>query len=175
MTDNNDPLTTYECVDPAVGHDLGQLDHPDTDPEFASLLQDHLAICDACRLSRAVAHRLPEALAAPVGARPKGGVIDARRRFRRLGSTWGAAAIAAGLALVMLLPPVPEGAGRLQRGDDAGGFVRPVEGEVVTPGPVTLDWSPIDGATGYRVRVAATDGSFAWEQTVQGTPPCCIG
>ena len=43
----------FECVDPRWGERLARLDDPQTNPAERQGLEDHLFICDACRLQRA--------------------------------------------------------------------------------------------------------------------------
>jgi len=161
MSDPRQASPDYECVEPELGDQMALLVRADLDPRLAALLRSHLAICDACRLGRAVEQRLPQALASAPRAR--------RLVPRWRGGTWGGVALAAGLALMMLLPPRPDGDDLLPRGVEEGvRLLRPVEGEVVVAGHPRIRWSPADDATGYRVRVEAMDGSWRWDETVDG-------
>ncbi|MBA4371038.1 MAG: hypothetical protein C0418_05620 [Coriobacteriaceae bacterium] len=173
MTDRHAADPGFECVESELGAQIWQIDREDADPHLKVLLRDHLAVCDACRLTQAVMQRLPEAFAAPAehGAetRPPLRILPGRDRLRRRTGAWGGLALAAGLVLVTVLPPSPAGDDRLLRGDgDAPCFLRPVEGEVVTDGRSALSWHAIEGASGYRVRLESADGAYSWEQTVRG-------
>ncbi|MBK8168031.1 MAG: hypothetical protein IPK64_18960 [bacterium] len=184
MTENPSASPFFECVEPEIGGQMDLLGQADLEPGLAARLRGHLAMCDACRLDRALARRLPEALAAleqeqvaiaaaattTSAGSPRARVVGGHARFRRQAGSWGGLALAAGLALVVMMPPVPAGGNRLQRGDQDGPrFVRPVEGEVVSTGTPRLNWTPIEGASAYRVRVESTDGTYRWEATVKGT------
>lgn len=173
MTDRPAADPGFECVEPVLGAQIWQLDREDADSGLKVRLQDHLAVCDACRLTQAVGRRLPDAFAAPAVRTPDTRLplrsVQGRDRLRRRSGTWGGLALAAGMAMVTMLPPSPAGDDRLRRGDgDAPCFLRPVEGEVVAGGRSALSWRAIEGASGYRVRLESIDGAYSWEQTVRG-------
>ena len=148
----------FECVDPRWGERLARLDDPETNPAERQGLEDHLFICDACRLQRAaeaavIAH-LTAASAA--GTRPRR--LPRRRAFVGV-PAWSALALAASLAGVFLWPPASPDTGARRAAPDAG-FVRPVEGEVVHSATPVLRWNPVPGATAYEVEISQVEGDY---------------
>lgn len=164
MTDSG-----YECVDPSIGEHLPLLDHADLDAERRQELLDHLSVCDACRLRRALIDQVSRGVADGRLLRDRGGRPPSSR-VSTIFAAAGALATAAGLALILWLPPVARDAGMLVRADETGGFQRPVEGEVVGSGGITLAWHPVDGATSYRIVVEAVNGEARWEGRRERSP-----
>ena len=165
MTERDEPSPVFECVQPEIGGQIWRLTDPDSTAELLEPLRRHLAVCDACRLTLAVGDRL--AAAAAEGA-VRVEIDDApavrpTRRFwqPRLVGGGGLVAVAAGLVLMLMLPP-RDLTGRISRGDDAPRFLRPVEGEVVVSASPQLRWTAVDGATGYQIQVLDPDGDYAW-------------
>jgi hypothetical protein len=155
----------YECVDPDVGEEMWRLGAPALDAALRRRLETHLTVCDACRLRRAVERRVAEGLSDGTLSLP------ARRRGPRAARAvaWGGAlAAAAGLALMMILPPRARDGDRLVRGPGDPQFRRPVEGEVVRGGRPTLSWAAIEGATAYRIVVDEVGGDHAWRGETAG-------
>lgn len=150
---NHDPARLrLECVQPDLGADLWRRDLPDCDPELAARLDRHVAVCDACRLERMVQATLAAGLAAEALRDARPALVPARRL--PLAATGGWLALAASLALATLLPPGTLTGGPTRGGATGGGFVHPVEDEVVAGTP-DLQWKAVPGATGY---VVALDG-----------------
>ncbi len=137
-------------------------------------MRAHLDLCDACRLDQALTSRLAAGLIAGRLELPRtsGRVIRPRAWWQRpaaLAGT-GSALIAACLTLLMLLPP-PSTIDRvhLRGGPQDPHFLRPVEGEVVHPPNAVLSWTPVDGATSYRITLTGVDMDFTWEGTTPDT------
>ncbi len=152
---------TYECVQPELGDQIGQLDVTGLAPDIRRRLQAHLAVCDSCRLTRSVARVLQEAAQDGSPALEAATMAGDWRRPAYL--VWaGSLALAASLALVLLLPPgrLP---GTLVRGAGEPAFVRPVEGEVVWSTTPQLAWRPVPGATSYRISVTGIDNPYRWQ------------
>jgi|GEM_PF-2166845 len=177
MTQNENtprPDSAYECLEPALGTCLWELERDDTPGDRRARLQAHLDLCEACQWDRAVAVRLEAGLTAGTLHLPHTEATPGRRRTRwphpaALASS-GAALIAACLVLMMILPPAPTGDQvTLRTGESAQGFLRPVEGEVVHAGSMILSWTPVEGATSYRVTLRGVDVDFQWEETTHGT------
>jgi hypothetical protein len=46
------------------------------------------------------------------------------------------------------------------------GFVAPLSSEVITGGDVEIAWSPLEKATGYKLRLQSEGGDWKWSKTV---------
>ncbi|MEN8005842.1 MAG: hypothetical protein ABFS42_02460 [Candidatus Krumholzibacteriota bacterium] len=159
----------YECLEPEIGKNLWRLDLPELAADERRLLADHVGICDACRLQRDLESKigrgladgsllLPADLAGCTAPSRGSGWMSG---WRSLGSV-GAVAVAASLALAFILPPVPRDQGLVSRSGAEPGFIRPVEGEVVSPKPLRIIWDSIPGATSYELWVEDLDRKFQW-------------
>ncbi|MFH1842658.1 MAG: hypothetical protein ABIF77_05580 [bacterium] len=179
----------YECVEPELGALLWQYDLSETGSDLRRRLDNHLVVCDACRLSRSVGENVASGLRAgslhlpPAIVQP----LPRQRTDRTVGRTTdrtderpaaartplgivGGLALAASLALILWLPPLPVDHDLISRDDPgAAHFLRPVEGEVILDKTPTLSWTPIAGATRYRVTVQDPDGTFHWQGTTKET------
>lgn len=161
--------TPYTCVDPPVGEQLWRLEAPDLDPAFRMQLEAHLEACAACRQLRALAAatgRLAQrgALGEPrPGWRPQSARLM-RGRLRRIAGL----ALAASLAGALMLPPRSVERGWLARGEDVDRFLRPAEGEVLATRHPHLRWTPIAGASGYRVEIRDPAGLSVWTGESEG-------
>lgn len=172
-----DRLTT-ECIDPELGNRLWLLDTPDCPEELAARLDHHLRYCAACRLRQAVAERVEAGLRdGSLVVRP-----DFRGRFAAWSGGLGAVAVAAGLAVLLLLPPRAPHEALVLRGEDGPIIESPVPDEVVRGERPTIRWTPLAGATRYEVRVSAVDGGHDWsvstrvaETAVPETDPLAPG
>jgi hypothetical protein len=170
MNDGSAPKNAFECVEPDVGRELRHWTGPGATAAQRAQREDHLRICDACRLEAAVAREMLAGLADGSLVLPGNSAAAHRRRprvlpIRPFPALTGAAAclVAAGLALAVLLPPVsPAGPGADRSGAEEG-FVRPVEGETVGSDDLQFRWHPVTDATGYALRVEEVGGDFAWE------------
>jgi len=167
----------YECVEPELGELLWQYDLPETGPDLQQRLENHLVVCDACRLSQGMGKkvasglsdgslRLPPTAVRPLPRRRAGRSAIARTSLGAVGGL----ALAASLALILWLPPLPVDHDLISRDDPAAAFfLRPVEGEVILDTTPTLSWPPIAGATRYRVTLQDPDGGYHWQGTTQAT------
>lgn len=161
----DDPVKSpFECVDPAVGGQLWQLERMDVDPSLRSLLEAHVAACDACRqivqLDGRVQALVREGhLREPIrGSRRRRLVPSAPRRAVPI----AALALAASLILLVVLPPRPIADTGPTRGPTGSRFTRPVEGEIVATRRPVLRWTPIDDVTEYVVELRDRDGRTVW-------------
>jgi hypothetical protein len=167
MDDRDMRENPFECVEPELGDLLWKRGMPDLEPELRARLEDHLLVCDACRLTLATEERTVRGL--------RSGALrleePARRRWRRAlegfsrspRARWlirgGSLAVAASLVLILLVPPSPPRGGDLRRAAAAGSrFERPLEDEVVLSDRPGLAWSPIPGASSYRVEISSVGG-----------------
>jgi len=166
MTDRiQGPHSQYECVEPELGELLWRRLDPGLEPDLRSRLQDHLSICDACRLTLLVEGRIEGGLRAGEWALEGGRSVRPATGSRTRKSTVfaGGLALAASLVLMLILPPAARAPLGVVRGDTAGmGFVRPVESEVLVTSRPDFRWTPIAGATAYRIEVSQVDGPWFW-------------
>ncbi len=161
--------SSWECIDPAMGNCLWELEVDETTEERSQQLQAHLQLCDACRLDQALNTRLEQGLQAGALVLPP---APKRIWWQRssVQASAGSALIAACLALLMLLPPAPSGDFVHLRGaHDDPHFIRPVEGEMVIAENTLLTWQPVDGATSYRITLSDVASDFNWVGTTSNT------
>lgn len=173
MNNDRDTVTnsnsSWECIDPGVGHCLWELEAEETSEARTRQLQAHLELCDACRLGEALNTRLEKDLEAGTILLPETPVRPWWLRPAVQASA-GSALIAACVALLMILPPAPTCDTVLMRGPlDVPHFLRPVEGEVVLPEGTELSWAPVKGATSYKVTVTDMAGDYHWIGSTQTT------
>lgn len=172
MNEHEIPRDGYECVDPELGGELWRLDDLGTDDALRGRLEAHISICARCRLQLATEER------ARTGLRNgrltlRGGRPRSRITPLSLGGA-GALALAAGVALVLLLPPrALEEDLVLRDGTGRPVITRPVPGEVVRGDKPCIEWTPIEGATAYRVTLRQVDGAYEWAHETTG-PPACV-
>jgi hypothetical protein len=162
--------TPYECIEPRVGDQLWRLEAPGTDATLRSQLEAHVAVCQACRLLLDLDAKSRELSRSGALGRDGSGTpswLSLRRWLRP--PVLAAAALAAATLAALIMPPRPVDRGGLARGEDVVRFLRPVEGEVVTPGQRTLSWTPVDGATRYRVELRDGLGKRVWSGESAGT------
>ena len=165
MSETKDISPAYECVQPELGDQIWRLEDPTTAADLEARLRRHLAVCDSCRLPMAMGERLIEGAASgrlrmKAEARPDGG-----RWAATVLTGAGITALAASLVLLLIMPPRDLADGRW-RSEDAPGFIRPLEGEVVLDAAPELSWTPIEGATAYEVSLSDADGSYAWSARI---------
>lgn len=166
ITKNNAP--GFECVDPTWGDQLVRLHEPNLAAELRQSLEDHLFICDACRLSQEVEAAVGEAIrAGRVTIEP--GTVTRPLPFPLL--RWvGPVAVAASLVLMFLVPPEGRNPGGVTRGGEVPlKFERPVEGEIIWGDAPELKWTEIPGATSYRVQISEVGGDYKWSGLTAGT------
>ncbi|MCP4292386.1 MAG: hypothetical protein GY780_11205 [bacterium] len=149
MTEKQNNVNDFECVQPEAGNEIWRLEMPDTEPELRTRLENHLAICDSCRLTLAVHGQLQNPAQAKILRPPF-----------NFGLT-GVLALAASLALAFILPPGQMDR-TLMRGDSGPAFISPIEGEVVLQETPQLKWSQVPGATSYEVRITGVSDDYEW-------------
>jgi len=150
----------YECIDPDLGEQLGQLEDPATDGRLRQRLLNHCESCAACRLQLEIDEKIVAGL--------RDGSLHADVR-RGSGAWWpqilrggGGLAMAAGLTLMLLLPPgSPEPQGVMRDESERPVVERPVAEEVVGSTP-TVRWTPLEGVASYHVTVTSDDSSIRW-------------
>ena len=159
----------WECIDPAVGSCLWELEVEATTQQRSHQLKAHLELCDACRLDVELKNRLVKGLEeGSLNLTP----VRHNRWWQQAGTqaSVGAALIAACLALVLILPPAPTCDFVNLRGTaDDPHFIRPIEGEVVVPSGTVASWLPIDGATSYQITLTDVSGGFKWAGSTRNT------
>jgi hypothetical protein len=170
-------LTAHECIDPELGARIGRLTAPDCPPDLARRLEIHRAHCAHCRLRLALEERVTRGLGAGVltlarspgaGGRDRGRPL---RRAGRLGLGFGAVAMAAGMAAMLLLPPRAVLEGRVVRGEQRQAVTRPVADEVVLGGHPQIRWTALEGASRYDVDVRQVGGDLRWSTS---TPAAAV-
>jgi len=153
------------CLDEALAGELWQLAREDCPDDLRARLENHVRYCAACRLQLAVERSIAAGLAA--------GDLRIARAPRRSLPLWltgaGSLALAAGLALVLLLPPVAPHFADVVRGAGEPLIERPVPDEVVLGNRPTLRWAPVFGATSYEVRVTEVAGGSSWSTRTAAT------
>ena len=150
-----------ECVDKDIGERILNLASPALDPDERELLEAHLDVCAFCRLSYDLHLELESGIRDGSIKMDTSAVVKPARRHEWLG--WaGAAAIAASLVLMFMLPPRPVGSPSVVRGASKAQFLRPVEGEIVRAGELGLHWTEVPGADEYRVQVTRLDDGSSW-------------
>ncbi len=163
MDELNVDRNGFECVEPALGDEMWRLEAPALDVSLGRRLENHLMICDACRLRRAMELRVASGLADATLELPRSGRAGRVRPLTIRALAWGGGlAVAASLILMLLLPPQARDGGRLVRSVDETQFLRPVEGEVVNGVRPRLSWAAIPGATNYRLTVSEVGGDHEW-------------
>ena len=158
----------YECVEPELGRDLPLLDDPHLDPDLRRRLLAHLAVCDECRLRRDLLRRV--ALKIADGQLDRTGPATGVTAFRwyRLAAWGGATALAAGLGLLMMLPPQARDSGYRFRTAEQEIITRPVEGEIIAGGNPRFQWRPVAGAGKYRLEIREVGGAGTWQAETTG-------
>lgn len=150
-----------ECVDSSIGERVLNLESPALDAGERELLEAHRDVCAFCRLTLDLHHKLEVGIRDGSLKIDSSGVFKPVRRHDWLG--WAAAtAIAASLVFMFVLPPRPVGSPLVLRGANRTQFLRPVEGEVVRTGDLTLSWTEVPGADGYRVQVSGLHDGSTW-------------
>lgn len=165
----NHANSSWECIDPAVGSCLWELEVGETTRQRSEQLQAHLELCDACQLDVALKNRLEKDLEEGALILPP---VSGARWWQQSAAqaSVGSALIAACLALLIILPPAPSGDFVHLRGTaDDPHFIRPVEGEVVVPAGAVVSWLPVDGATSYQVTLTDVAGDFKWVGSTRNT------
>jgi hypothetical protein len=168
MTDRIPDGFAYECVEPAIGRELWRGAAPGATETERNLRSEHLRICDACRLAAAVERDVASGLVDGSLMLPLRAPAGRRKRPHRKALVPALAAAATsmaaiGLLLVMVLPPLPlHEAGRDRSGADEG-FLRPVEGEMISGRSPVFRWRPVPGARSYGLRVEEVGGDVVWE------------
>ncbi|MCC6650972.1 MAG: hypothetical protein IT348_07485 [Candidatus Eisenbacteria bacterium] len=163
----NEPSDTpYECIDPEIGAQIGQLERPDLDPAVRATLEAHVSVCHHCHeLLRRNATLATLAREGRLAAAPGPGPVLVTRAVRPASArnSWLAGlAFAASLSAVFALPPRSVTDGAVTRGAADARFLRPVEGEVLASRRPTLRWTAIPGATRYHVELRDPAGRAVW-------------
>ncbi|MEN8006875.1 MAG: hypothetical protein ABFS42_07640 [Candidatus Krumholzibacteriota bacterium] len=162
MDELNVDRNDFECVEPALGDEMWRFEAPDLDASLRRRLENHLMICDACRLRQAMDRRVASGLEDGTLELQSGRAVHPRRLAIHALGWSGGLAVAASLVLMLLVPPQARNGGRLVRSADDTRFLRPVEGEVINGGQPRLSWEPVPGATNYRLTVSEVGGDHEW-------------
>lgn len=161
-------LNQYECIDPQVGGDLWRLDDPSTEPATAERLRLHCQFCAACRLILALDTEIK------TGVRTGRVSIPHSTPHRPTGFLWlsglGAAAMAAGLTTIAVLPPSASHTMMPTRAPIPTSTIeRPVSNEVVPGDRPLVTWTPLPGARAYEVSIRSVEGDYSWQGQTEET------
>jgi hypothetical protein len=165
----------FECVDVRVGERILDFETRKLQDGERDLLTAHLEVCAHCQLTLDLNRRLAEGI--------RQGTLLADAEVRRVPGWWrhparwmSAAALAASLVFLAILPPQPVGPSMTLRGEDGPGFIRPVEGEVVGFENLAINWSAVPGAESYSIRLDDTtaDGPHGGGWTHSTTEPTVV-
>lgn len=168
MAAEND-IQDLVCVEPAVGDRITALLQPAQETSERELLEAHVEICAACRTTLELHRRLERGFRDGVYPTRSAGLRSRPRRRARFAAWAATASLAASVVFLAVLPPRPSGPTTTTRGDDTVRILRPVEGQVVTSGDLEVAWTPVEGASSYRVQVEPEGGDGAWSTTVFGS------
>ena len=158
--------THYECIDSSLGGELWRLDDPETPRDMIARLERHCEFCSACRLRRDLGAHLSSGLKAKRLTLPVARPSSRARILFRWATGAGATALAAGLTMIAILPPVSSRVFLHTRApDDAPAVTRPVSEEIIAGGNPSLAWTPLEGAREYEVSVRSVDSEFEWTGT----------
>lgn len=168
-----------ECVEPWLGEQLWKLDAPGTDAKLLGRLEHHLGICAFCQFALSVQENLARGVRDGTwdlsgetrpSEHPLGAGVGRRARLGRMLAAAGSVGVAASLALILILPPGERPpAGIVRDGEQPARFLRPLPGEVVVVGHPRLSWTPIPGATGYRLTLQEVGGPYLWRGETTAT------
>lgn len=152
----------FDCIDPELGAELWRLADPECSNQWRERLATHLKFCADCRMRQALDGSL-------VAGLQSGNLrLTRRRRWLDRAPLWtfsaSAASLAAGLALLILLPAVAPDTGQHLRGSNSPGIEQPVPEDVLLSRRPTLRWTPLPGATSYQVQVEAVGGGYEWSE-----------
>lgn len=177
MSDEDEMTDGFECIEPDLGDQMWRLEGSGTESALHDQLVDHLAYCDACRLKQGAVRHLQRALA-------DGDVELSRSDWRHAPSSsnrryhdviqrtgaWGGLALAAGIALMLLLPPEMPGGNLTSRsGPDTARFLEPVESQVVSDRTLEIAWTSVEGASGYQLTLEAEQELYHLTETTSET------
>ncbi|MBC8423220.1 hypothetical protein H8E07_03775 [bacterium] len=177
MSGNDVTTDGFECIEPDLGDQMWRLEGSDSEPLLRERLIDHLAYCDACRLKQGAVQHLQRALA--------DGDVELSRSVRRRAplpsdrryvgviqksGAWGGLALAAGIAMMLLLPPEKPGDDLTSRsGPDTARFLEPVESQVVSDRTPRIAWTGVEGASGYQLTLEAEQEEYHLSETTSET------
>lgn len=151
------------CIDPKVGKRILQLITAESSSKETdrNLLTAHAETCAYCSLALDLHRRLGDGIrdgSLPVVSAK---VVNPSNLNRWTG--WSAVTVlAASLTLMFLMPPQPVGPSLVLRGEGNAGFIRPIEGEVVAEGDLSVSWTAIPGADSYRIDLTGGQSGLSW-------------
>ncbi|MCP4122613.1 MAG: hypothetical protein GY751_12740 [Bacteroidetes bacterium] len=152
----------YECIEPELGQELWQYDHPVVDPDLKTKLGNHLTLCQKCNQIRELDSVLANGLSnGTLQIKKPVYTLPAKRYATRFVASMGSMAIAAGLVLMFMLP-IQKNVNQVDRGLAESGFLMPIDSEVITGGKVNLAWAPVKNAAGYILRMETSESDWQW-------------
>lgn len=149
-----------ECIEPTLGAQIDRLDDADCPQDLHEQLTVHARYCEACRNQLAVMR----AAAAELQRKP-----PARAWWPHSVGAMGGLATAAGLVLMLTLPPRPDHGDHAVRNGQRLGIQRPVSGEHVAESTMTIRWTRVDGAARYRVELEQVGSDSVWQSETADT------
>ncbi len=165
MREKQENTGSFECVQPELGNQIWLLELADTNAQMQTSLENHLAVCDSCRLTLAVQAKISQSAQEENAGNSllniKYSFVSPSRPTFNF-TLAGTLALAASLALALIMPP-GQMEKSLVRGDGPIGFISPVEGEVLLLETPQLSWTAVPGATSYLVEITGVGNSYQWQ------------
>jgi hypothetical protein len=166
-----DESGTTECIDPELGGRLWRLHDEACPAKLRGRLETHVAFCADCRLQLALERHAEAGLRSGALALPP---ADSRpSRWVAWSVGFGAAALAASLALLLLLPPATPHERLVLRGHGDPAIERPIADEIILGRRPTVRWTPLPGAARYDLHVESVDGGYRWSVST-GDPAATV-
>ncbi|MCP4547668.1 MAG: hypothetical protein GY835_14505 [bacterium] len=169
----------FECVEPEIGKLLDARPMAEYESGLREQLEAHIDVCHACRQHYRFSQEVEQLIGEGVGVveSDNAQIISINTLFsRRSLLVASALALVASILLAILFGPSerallsPRSTSVIER-SPTGDFqiLHPFEGEVLGARGGNLKWTPVDGATSYRVELKNVETDFSWFRQVNDT------